>query len=541
MPNAYSPAQVKSKLGWSNSFDRNAAFPLEFAAWFGSYEDAQAAAQTAVEVGSTDSKYYYGMQLYVFDGTTAKTYLIQGDKSLKEIGENTPMMFVDSEDDLYLLEDLEIGQQVLVEGTGEIWVFKGGVASEPSNWVQAGSGSDVVWQGTEDRVIFRAIAQSAFDSVDPKDANTLYFITDAGKIYKGSTDVTSCVTVGAIPAASAAVKGKLYIDSNTFAMAITMDGASWIQASPGYLTDGVEWAAADSSKLATIGLIKKGIQAAVDGIDTTTYFEKSTGTVKVGTEGTGAVLTGVAHDVKYDQAQLRITIPIYGGTDIVVDIPKDKFVTAGQFYEDYPAEGEPTHHNVIVLTIDGQVDPVIIPAEALVDVYTADNAGKDVTLVISEDNKISASVKIDPAGGNALVTSENGLKVDVSGKMDKIASATGTKIAMTKADGGVSESTYTITSDGEMGSESTVIPTANLIAAAISTAINNANISNKVDKVVGTVDNFVGFAAAGAIKDSGKKSGGATLAQSPDANTLATEAAVKAAVDNAHITWGTIE
>ena len=541
MPNAYNATQVKSKLGWSNSFDRNAAFPLEFAAWFGSYEDAQAAAQTAVEVGSTDSKYYYGMQLYVFDGTTARTYLIQGDKSLKEIGENTPMMFVDSEDDLYLLEDLEIGQQVLVEGTGEIWVFKGGVASEPSNWVQAGSGSDVVWQGTEDRVVFRAITQSAFDGVDPKDANTLYFITDVGKIYKGSTDVTSCVTVGSIPEASAAVKGKLYIDSNTFAMAITIDGQNWIQASPGYLTDGVEWAAADSSKLATIGLIKKGIQAAVDGIDITTYFENSSGTVKVGQDGTGAVLTGVAHDVEYDQSQLRITIPVYGGSDVVVDIPKDKFVTAGQFYADYPNPESATHHNVIVLTIDGQDDPVIIPAEALVDVYTADNTGKDVTVVISQDNKVSASVKIDPTGNNALVTSGNGLKVDISGKIDKIASATGTKIAMTTAEGGVSESTYTITADGEMGSDSTVIPTANLIAAAISTAINNANVSNKVDKVVGTVDNFVGFASEGAIKDSGKKSGGATLAESPDANTLATEAAVKAAVDDAHITWSTIQ
>ena len=541
MPNAYNATQVKSKLGWSNSFDRNAAFPLEFAAWFGSYEDAQAAAQTAVEVGSTDSKYYYGMQLYVFDGTTARTYLIQGDKSLKEIGENTPMMFVDSEDDLYLLEDLEIGHQVLVEGTGEIWVFKGGVASEPSNWVQAGSGSDVVWQGTEDRVVFRAITQSAFDGVDPKDANTLYFITDVGKIYKGSTDVTSCVTVGSIPEASAAVKGKLYIDSNTFAMAITIDGQNWIQASPGYLTDGVEWAAADSSKLATIGLIKKGIQAAVDGIDITTYFENSSGTVKVGQDGTGAVLTGVAHDVEYDQSQLRITIPVYGGSDVVVDIPKDKFVTAGQFYADYPNPESATHHNVIVLTIDGQDDPVIIPAEALVDVYTADNTGKDVTVVISQDNKVSASVKIDPTGNNALVTSGNGLKVDISGKIDKIASATGTKIAMTTAEGGVSESTYTITADGEMGSDSTVIPTANLIAAAISTAINNANVSNKVDKVVGTVDNFVGFASEGAIKDSGKKSGGATLAESPDANTLATEAAVKAAVDDAHITWSTIQ
>ena len=53
------------------------------------------------------------------------------------------------------------------------------------------------------------------------------------------------------------MKGRLYIDSNTFAMSVTMDGESWITASPGYLTDGVEWAAADSNKLATIGLIKK--------------------------------------------------------------------------------------------------------------------------------------------------------------------------------------------------------------------------------------------------------------------------------------------
>ena len=130
MPNAYSPDQVKSKLGWSNSFDRDGGYPLDFAAWFGSYEAAQAAAKTAVDVGSTDSKYYYGMQLYVFDGTTAKTYLIQGDKSLKEIGESSTMKFVDSVDDLYRLEDIEIGQQVLVSDDGMIYIFKGGSVSE---------------------------------------------------------------------------------------------------------------------------------------------------------------------------------------------------------------------------------------------------------------------------------------------------------------------------------------------------------------------------------------------------------------------------
>ena len=541
MPNAYSPDQVKSKLGWSNSFDRDGGYPLDFAAWFGSYEAAQAAAKTAVDVGSTDSKYYYGMQLYVFDGTTAKTYLIQGDKSLKEIGESSTMKFVDSVDDLYTLEDVEIGQQVLVSEDGMIYIFKGGSVSEPDNWVQAGSGATTNWDGTKDRVIFQAITQSAYDSVDPKDANTLYFVTDSGRIYKGSSDVTYCISVGSTPEVGSAVKGKLYIDSTSLAMTVTMNGTSWLQLSPGYLTDGTEWAAADSNKFATIGLIKKGIQEAVNNIDLTAYFENSTGTVKVGEEGTGAVLTGVAHDVKYDSSQLKITIPVYGGTDVVVNIPKDKFVTAGKFYEDYPEEGEPTHHNVIVLTIDNQAEPVIIPAEALVNVYTADNTGKDVTVLISEGNKVSASVKIDPTGGNALTTSANGLKVDVSGKMDKIQSATGTKIAITNADGSVSESTYSILSDGSMGSDATVIPTANLIAAAIASAINGLNVNNKVDKVVGTVNNLVGFAAEGALKDSGKKSGGATLAESPDANTLATEAAVKSAVDNATIKWGTIQ
>lgn len=540
MPNAYSPDQVKSKLGWSNSFDRNAAFPLDFAAYFGSYEDAEEAAATAVEVGSTDSKYYYGMQVYVFDGTNARTYIIQGDKTLKEIGDNAPMQFVANESEMLALQNIEIGQQVFREDTSSIWIYKGGTITDINNWVEsASSGSDTVWSGTENRVIFRAITQTAFDSLDPKDTNTLYFLTDAGKIYKGSTDVTNCVTVGTIPQIAEAVKGRLYIDNNTFAMSVTMDGATWIQASPGYLTNGTEWAAADSNKLATIGLIKKGIQEAIDAIALTTTFENGTGTVTVG-NGAGAVLTGVAHDPEWDAGQLTLTIPVYGGSSIVVNIPKDKFVTAGQYYKDYPDSDSATHHNVIVLTIDNQEEPVIIPAEALVNVYTADNADKNVAITVSEDNKISASVVIDPAEGNALVTSATGLKVDISGKMDKISSATGTRIAMTTADGGISESSYTVLTEGDMGSANTVIPTANLIAAAISAAVNSS-VANKVDKVVGVENNIVGFAPEGAIKDTGKKVGGATLAEVPDENTVATEAAVNAAVEEVALTWGTLE
>ena len=201
-----------------------------------------------------------------------------------------------------------------------------------------------------------------------------------------------------------------------------------------------------------------------------------------------------------------LTIPVYGGSDVVVNIPKDKFVTAGAFYADYPAEGEPTHHNVIVLTIDNQVEPVIIPAEALVNVYTADNEGKDIEITVTDDNKISAVIKLQ--------------------------GATGGKIAVTAADGSIDESTFTIQNSGNVASmTATDIPVATLIMAAI-----NAAVVNKMDKISGIQNNLLIFGADNTIVDSGKKIGGAILAGTPDENTLATEAAVKAAIDEA-LNW----
>lgn len=55
------------------------------------------------------------------------------------------------------------------------------------------------------------------------------------------------------------------------------------------------------------------------------------------------------------------------------------------------------------------------------------------------------------------------------------------------------------------------------------------DLTNYILKVTGATENNIAtFAADGSIKDSGKKVGGSTLAASPNANTLATEAAVSA-------------
>ena len=160
-------------------------------------------------------------------------------------------------------------------------------------------------------------------------------------------------------------------------------------------------------------------------------------------------------------------------------------------------------------------------------------------MTVTSDGKISADAVIDPVAGNALVTTETGLKVDVSNKLDKLANATDGKLLISKADGTLEASSVSILSEGVMGEDATVIPTASLIAAAIQTAVN-ASDENKVSKVIGTENAIVLFGKDGVIKDSQVTIGGATLAAEPSEKVLATEAAVSAAVQGATLSWSTL-
>lgn len=357
---------------------------------------------------------------------------------------------------------------------GYLYVYTNQITSEVTLWIKSGStllkvGGNSRWDGsTSGDIGFYSCSLLEYLNLESRNENVLYFITDAGKIFKGDTDVTSLVSrVSEFPEVNAAVSGKIYVgpaptDSDSGNELRILLGDAWVTINPGYYTDGANWATADSGKLATIGLIKKAISETVSSLSLDTTFSPETGEVKVG-NGTAAVLTGVAHGITYDSDQLKITIPQYGSEDIVVDIAKDRFVKAGKYYEDYP-ETNPTHHKVVVLEVENG-DPVIIPAESLIDIYTADNEGKNIKIAITEDNKISASLVIDPAEGNALTYSpDTGFMVDVSDKINKI--------------------------------------------------------------VDGTTDNLVIVADNGSIKDSGAKVGGNKLSDAPDAQTLATEKAV---------------
>lgn len=71
--------------------------------------------------------------------------------------------------------------------------------------------------------------------------------------------------------------------------------------------------------------------------------------------------------------------------------------------------------------------------------------------------------------------------------------------------------------------------------------VTQVDISGKMDKMSGDKANNITVSnGKGGVKDSGKAIGGATLASSPNANTVATEVAVKAYADSIQTVWETI-
>lgn len=489
---------------------------------------------SATTYASTNPLAYVGQIIAVVDENANESvaYIISNtDGDLVEIGSGSsqPMMFVADEAEMLALAEIEIGQQVYREDTHTIFIYKGGDIATLTNWVESAAASDTVWYGTENKVIFYNITQSGYDALETKSADTLYFVSDTKRIYKGSAELTQSVVVTeSTPDVASAVVDKLYINPSSLEVKITVDNATWLTMSPGYLTDGATWANAASGKLATIGLIKKGIQEAIDSISTDAQFDSTTGAVKVG-DGSEAVLTGVTHGITYDASTLTITVPQYGQAPLEINIPKDKFVTAGKYYEDYP-EDNPTVHKVIVLTIENQENPVIIPAQALVDIYTADNESKNLVVTISSDNKISAQLILDPNSNNALTYSDKGFLVDVSGKLDRLTGCLGQKLVISNTDGSITESGYGIQAEGDL-TEST-----NEIAV---NAVIYAALAKKVNLVDGVEGNIMIFGSNGSIVDSGKKFGGEELEASASVNTVASEAGVRKAIDDA-LNWGTI-
>lgn len=122
-------AMTFGTLDFAVAFNRQTAFPLDAKSYFESLELATAAAASAQEAGSSETTYYYGQTIAVVADSKATLYVIQPDKTLKEVGGNIAInenVFVKGSDgtlDLLGFADAVGGAQLVKTEDGKIsWV-----------------------------------------------------------------------------------------------------------------------------------------------------------------------------------------------------------------------------------------------------------------------------------------------------------------------------------------------------------------------------------------------------------------------------------
>lgn len=122
-------AMTFGTLDFAVAFNRQTAFPLDAKSYFESLELATAAAASAQEAGSSETTYYFGQTIAVVENSKATLYVIQPDKTLKEVGGNIAInenVFTKDEDgtlNLLGFADAVGGAQLVKTEDGKVsWV-----------------------------------------------------------------------------------------------------------------------------------------------------------------------------------------------------------------------------------------------------------------------------------------------------------------------------------------------------------------------------------------------------------------------------------
>ena len=139
------------------------------------------------------------------------------------------------------------------------------------------------------------------------------------------------------------------------------------------------------------------------------------------------------HNFYNTDAPAEDTVPVFSidiPTEYFLDQTKTTFVQSFAWSESlYPGSENPNLDGkpVWVMAVKGDDNSAtysFVNLEALVDIYTGENT-KSITLVVSEDNKISANVNVSAEEGNIISVKDDGIyasvtEVDISGKADKL-------------------------------------------------------------------------------------------------------------------------
>lgn len=137
------------KLNFSVSFNPTSAFPLDARSYFESLTQATAAAATADVAGSSTTTYYYGQTVVVVENSVATLYIIQPDKTLKEVGsvpvgDGKSITVEDGKIKIVGFDAAEVGAQPRKKADGTVeWVKPNTTTVEGLQTLVSGLESDV--------------------------------------------------------------------------------------------------------------------------------------------------------------------------------------------------------------------------------------------------------------------------------------------------------------------------------------------------------------------------------------------------------------
>lgn len=317
------------------------------------------------------------------------------------------------------------------------------------------------------------VTKAQYKAAATHSADNLYFLSDTKEIYRGDDLFTQSVIMytGDLPTTPAV--GQLYINETTLE-GKTYTGTAWktvIKAVSDTVTADGTNPVSGKAVAAYVADALKAAAAEAQAAFKEVSYSKTTNKL------TFTSNDGKTHEVEIDNLPVDLTFDKSGTDGTGLLQLKDKAGNAigtgvNLDLERFVKSGEynADTKKITLYFDDKKTEKVEIDATALVDIYTG-KATTTSTTTVSAGNEISVDVKISDKTGNILKSDANGLYVDAvdqSAKMDKDA-----------------------------------------------------------DAVAG---NLAKFDADGNAVDAGLKAGGAALAETTDATTLATEKAVEAAV-----------
>lgn len=373
-------------------------------------------------------------------------------------------------------------------------------------------------------ITWHYVTRAAYDaaSADTKTADKLYYLSDTGEIYRGTQSFSESVILYTEEPTVKAV-GKLYVNSANLEGKI-WTGTAWkvvVQAAATTL------APADTlqpvSGKAVSDYVKDQIAAVtgsgdlVAGVSYTAATNTLKTTMADGTEDE-IPLTNVAADLVYDAATGLLQVKNAQGTTIGngINLDLERFVSSAEYDHET---------GKITLVFNDGGTPLEIDIGDLVDTYTAGNSST-VRMTVT-GNQFTAEAVVASTAGNLLQATDNGLyvAVDLSGYMVRDTDAVQGNLAMFDANGHAVDAGVVAGGATLAGTSASVLATEAAVAA-IRTTLQTA-IDGKMNKVEsGKADEILTATADGHAQVSGVKIGGAALAASPNAATLATEAAV---------------